>query len=871
VLACALAILPALTGSAQDPPSPAAQRAVKEIATFYQDEKTLPSFEAAIADLATQDAARRTEAGQFLQALLERLFDDEEHGRAPVVRLPFFGGGAQNAARELRKKIAEALGKTARGDEALAPAAWLIDREGLAESALAGFQVVARTRTPAADALVQKLLATPHPNARLLQQAIEQSVARKLAVAAELKQLATSPRQAVRDAARAAATSLGLGEMPPFVAAEAFTPALTQLLGDIAAMVPESIPAGAKWVGVSSRDPAQEPAAAAPRPLSGWLLKEQDGRSTVLDFFGRTLLALPGPADAPFGIDAENVVPFATLTPRDFADDAKAFAALRADAEKDRERPLSARGGLTGQFEPGFISLPEALVAAWSFQRGRREVAASILFPRLEATADDRWIGWAVRDLLGHSAHHRMLEYFSARDYPAALRLAKHHAQPVFAGYGYQGRAVELAAQLEKRGSDFKEFALPTVPDWEKLKAGMDRPAQIRYLAEHLRLLNCIQQSQPGGVSYGDEQTAGGKPVINPYNQLRRMNLSPAELPALIPFLADENFMPTFSYWRDFHPNRTLHRVNWAVAEIIDSAAHRRLSDLKEYQSLDEKGRAAYLAKLETWCRENASKSPETLILDALQTAKDRRDFLEAGAQAVHGKIGAALPVMTKRMKDFPDAQEETAELCVALPGPALLAAARGWVKQKDDHLRFWGGVALLRDGTAAEKANAVKVLTPILQKDDGSYRYPQAFEALLASGVEPALKLACDALEKEGVRGDLEPMLLRLFLRGREEALQSLLTRLDSTKQTSTASTLRDGKPVEVQYTLADDTAEYVDRWHKAESYRMELPAAERQALREKQKAWLREQFALIKAGQKPAIDPPPPLQARHWVIDAP
>jgi len=48
--------------------------------------------------------------------------------------------------------------------------------------------------------------------------------------------------------------------------------------------------------------------------------------------------------------------------------------------------------------------------------------------------------------------------------------------------------------------------------------------------------------------------------VINPFNELRKLKLKVKEIPVLIPYLADENYMPTFSYWRDFH---------LAVMEII--------------------------------------------------------------------------------------------------------------------------------------------------------------------------------------------------------------------------------------------------------------------------------------------------------------
>ena len=52
------------------------------------------------------------------------------------------------------------------------------------------------------------------------------------------------------------------------------------------------------------------------------------------------------------------------------------------------------------------------------------------------------------------------------------------------------------------------------------------------------------------------------------------MKLTVRDLPILIPYLEDTDYLPTFSYWRDFHPSRNLFRVDQEfVAEIIDDTA----------------------------------------------------------------------------------------------------------------------------------------------------------------------------------------------------------------------------------------------------------------------------------------------------------
>ncbi len=252
------------------------------------------------------------------------------------------------------------------------------------------------------------------------------------------------------------------------------------------------------------------------------------------------------------------------------------------------QQVLSIRGGLTGQFEPRYISSPEALVAAWSYQAGDKKLAARIIFPRIDESPDDLDFATQISELIGKVYYQRLLDAFTdRRDYDEAIRIANHLSEPEFDHYFYQPRAKELAAQLQKRGEDFKSLTLPAAGDWAKRKAAMSRGEQVKFLADRLRLLNCAQWGQPGDVNYTDPQwsapgSAGDrKEVINPFNELRAMKLSPTELAFLAPYLTDDDFMLVFSFWRDFHPERHLHRVNWAVQDIINEAAgnqHRRVA-----------------------------------------------------------------------------------------------------------------------------------------------------------------------------------------------------------------------------------------------------------------------------------------------------
>ena len=123
--------------------------------------------------------------------------------------------------------------------------------------------------------------------------------------------------------------------------------------------------------------------------------------------------------------------------------------------------------------------------------------------------------------------------------------------------------------------------------------------------------------------------------VINPYLELRALKLAVADLTVLAPYLAKEEYMLAFSYWRDFHPDRTLHLTAWPIAELIDEAARRDLADLSTLYALPREARPGHVKKVLAWCKANAGKSGEQLVLDAARTANEL-DFVRPGG----GRIG---------------------------------------------------------------------------------------------------------------------------------------------------------------------------------------------------------------------------------------
>ena len=619
--ALVVVLLATLSVVASDAPKQAAdgaegKRAFDDLTAFYADTKKEPPYKPALTDLASTDAAKSKAASAYITALFKQLYADESNGRSPVKRSPFFGGGGTSSdARDFRAKLAAAFSKDAQGDGALDAALWLIDSEKDPRNQPAGMDALKRVKGPKSVEIFRKLLQQPHPNASVAKSVIEEVAARGLKeLAPEITKLCVHFRTSVREAARDAAPKLGIAKIPDYKPEAAFSPWLEQELKNIAGMVVVEIPKDAKWMHFAL---SGNKGGKGEGEFSGYVLDEKDGTYHVVDYFG-TERFLSKNATAT-GKTETGV----TATPRTLAEEAKALLEVRA-ASNDLSS-LSRMGMATAQFEPKFVSVPEALVAAWCFTHGDKASAAALLFPRIDATADDRWVGWVTRDLLGHQYFQKMLVAFShARDFPATLALAKHLSKPVFDDYNYQERTKLLAEQLAKREDDFKKFALPEPAKWEELKKTLKRDEQIKFLAEHMRLLNCIQMGQPGDVNYADPQTAQpfsrgqgmvgqGTAVINPYNELTNMKLEVADMAILAPFLADENFIPTFSYWREFHSKRTLHQVNWVISTVLNEAAKRDLSEIGIYSNLDAEGKKKHIDKILDWCKTNAGKTRDQL------------------------------------------------------------------------------------------------------------------------------------------------------------------------------------------------------------------------------------------------------------------
>ena len=842
-----------------------AQRARSDLDRYYRSAAHPSHSSAALEWLSSSSPYMRQMGSAYLVALYRDALEDELSGRIPWHATPFWGGPSESDAREFRSSLADEIGEHAQGEEAVAVVGWALrhERATALRTALAG--ALPRLIGPDADALIVSLLSSSEGNRVVLSQALEQVQARKLSRAKlDVLRLCQDPRPSVSRSARAVAAS---SSWPiPDNGAPEFPVWLDRALRNVRARVLDPIPPGSRWAVFRIHSGRTDyPDSLTLQTLGGWWLAERDTTVICLDWFGRQTELPRMRTEVEFGsfAKAESILVWArTESPRrDY------------DLEERKRAILSREGGLTAQFEAQDLSVPEALVAAWAQERGDRGAATAILAPRLDTLQDGRDFDPIVRDLQGTIYHLAMLDRFSLdRDYAETIRIARHLARPEFDGYEYQSRARELAQQLPRRATDFGSFRLPDSASWSAERRHLSREKQIAFLAERLRLLNCFQWGQPGGVAFWGPQYAEAThkkdvwspirhrsaPAINPWVELSDMKLGIDDLPALSPFVLDRNFTLTYEFWRDFNPDRTLYRVNMLVAHRIQDIAGRDLVHLDDFGKLSEAEQRERAAAVARWARAHHGWTVHQLTLDCLATADEWSDFVSAVNQARQDSISAAGPIVLSRMDHFGRGRSILLQDACALDSASAAARSRGLLQDADSEVRLAAARILLRRG-GEDAARGVEGVRGLKQADPYRYWAVETFYDLLASGRPDAVELAATALRENPYwRGGDEAMRMaqRLFLLGRPEALSYLESQLwNPVTVTWVADT--SGK-LTVGVSLQDRTANDLTLWRKdMKPLSPTAPEKERFQRRMELVTWLHDQFAAIDAHRPNDIVP--------------
>jgi hypothetical protein len=849
------------------------QQVFDDLAKYYNT-KELPPYQKMLDLLSSEDEKQRELAGGYIYALFVQLLDDETNGRTKWEKTPFFNGEMASDARHLRESVPSEFSQKASGIQSFKAAMWLINKDPDDRNQAQGIIALRHIKGEEAEDALKEIIKGPHPNENVTVGAIEEIGERNLtSFAPEVVRLHNHYRYAIREAVITTLNKLNITErLPEFEPEKAFTPSLEDQLKKASEMVLIKIPENSKWYNfeytdwIIDYDGTKKPYT---HQYIGWLLGEDDKNYHILTCFSSDM-KLPKSDTKIYSSSLKEIA--SSLLELRKKGIYPSFSIL--DREDEEARPSY----------PAFVSVPELLIAAWSFERGDKKTTADIFFQCINRIKDDRHLPEYIRDLMGDIYHQEMLRQFTYfRDYELAITLGEHLSKPLFNGYHYQERARELAEQLQNRKDDFKAFTLPTEAEWIKIKVGMNRQEQIDFLVQHLRLLNCFQMSQPGGINYRDAQTSKTKNfipqkdftqkgyekhkteikrlyVINPFNELMALNLKMEDLPYLIPYFEDESFMPTFSYHRDFFPDRSLHRVNWVIANIINKIAKRYLTNPEKYHSLDEKRRKQYIAEISAWYGTNANKTKEELLLATIESTSEREEFWNIAGEAVQEGFESVAPILIKRAEDFPRGRAGVSELLYKLNMIVAVPIERNWLEDKDEETLVWTALTLLSNSTP-DNLEGLSELKAIFGEDEGSYWYSKAIEGLLLTKKEPALELAAGILKKRKFEYDLsdENILKNLFLAGRKECLEYLISKLDSKEKGKFEG-----------YLESDEVSEMLTRWRTdGFKYNIKMSGKERKQKQGKLKKWLQDQFALIKQGKNPDMKTDPVIV--HSFVDTP
>lgn len=230
-------------------------------------------------------------------------------------------------------------------------------------------------------------------------------------------------------------------------------------------------------------------------------------------------------------------------------------------------------------------------LASWLHQRNEFKVLNELMDSMAIKEVNKK----QLREYVGDIYFDHLLKGFTVdRDFETAKRYAEYLAAPVYHGYNYREKAVRIGDQIKGGKILYNTYPFPDAKKWAQMKTTMSRAMQFNYLLEKLNLLNYVQLGQPGGISYDMPQTRlpylemfkdttikedkdlERYYVINPFQEIIQLKPTKEELIQLSGLLDDSTFIPAYSYFRDFFPGRTVHQVNWVVAELINQVEHRR-------------------------------------------------------------------------------------------------------------------------------------------------------------------------------------------------------------------------------------------------------------------------------------------------------
>lgn len=747
-----------------------------EFKRYYERNGYPKSWTAAMNDLSAADEKKWKPAAEKLLAVLEQSKTDETDGTSPWRATPYWGNSAENPARDLRKYLLRDLIDKPAKPGAVPLVRWFLFQEPVRSYQTGAMLALKPITSPDANALRLEILKGRAESAWVLAAALQQAREQKLAVSDDaLTEFAKHHRPSIRSVA-ADWLKAEKKPVPDFDPAEALqTAPVKKIVEQLTALWPDLPPGNADPLSYSESYLRDDGRLAVTSEFV-WLLSESKMELKAVDLHGRYRT---------FDLSTRNTKPKKArettwrTEPADIEAEVKAIAQLRVKGNPDFA--LSAQGGLTGQFEGGGPTLKELLLGIWLYRAERHDLAATLLLPALDTTDSDAVVVEITRQRLAIVYGQEMLGQFTyERNYPEALRLAL-LTQKLYPLTTYSEHAKRLARELPLRKDDFQALSLPTAKEWAALKATLGREKQIDYLCERLRLLNCFQHSQPGGVDYHDTQfkEAGvhwrdddkATAVINPLTELAGhpgdewrkrpkadgLKLTLADVPALAAHLTDDWTMVMVSFWRDFHPSRELHYTRKVIAGLIHSLAKQDLCRVDDMARMSPKEIENHILTIQRWARERRDKSEADLHVEALEKAvrEDKRwpwnaEYSAAALAELKDRrvLAPALRFLDRKEIDEYDVSR-ILKVVAPLDPPAFKSHALKMLEFRDHRDQLWAACLLV----AADEPKIAFDKIEALVSSTGSFEtwnWRYALEVLLATKNDRAKSLVAKIISSK-------------------------------------------------------------------------------------------------------------------------
>jgi hypothetical protein len=739
---------------------------------------TLWPWRSPLKQLASAKAEDRRAAATYLCALLAQALDDETSGKAPWGQSPYWDSGVNTPTRDLRKWFAEGLKLGEPCAEVLPVLKWYLEHERDDTFLEPVMAVLGKLDGADADALRAELATKPHPNVIVAAKALEQIAARKKTIPAEaLAALCQHHRSAIRTAARALNAQRGGKDPGAFDPVKALqSEPVAQLMDRVLALMPELPGAKAELVKVTIRYLDDKKVERRTWDKTGWLVhKEGDTvaifipRGRVRTVRNKEKVQVTVTESVPGGSRSHEVdtVTEMNVTPAELADVVREAVRYSRAVELSEHRP-------PGPSIFDRATLFEATVGgAWLYRAGKDDDAAKVLLRALNSFHRDEHFVDMVREQVGELVGQKMLVAFiGERDYPAAIK----HARFIIERYPntrFHHYAKDLAEQLPKRTGDFTQLKLPTKAEWAELQKKLTREQQIEYLCERMRLLNCYQVGQPGGIDYGGPQYAepcglaedasfgggdGKTEVINPLVELtgaqsrrdqraekpkpKGMELTIKDVPLLSKYLRDDHYMLMVGFWRFYHPDRTLQTTRPWFAGIINGLAYRDVCTIRDWNKMTPAEVGAQIQRINKWATDNAHKTPQMLEMDGFEATLARERFWPDFEGMVEWLLKEKGPLgfdARERVLEHEDTKAQTRAGLLRLYLKHNAERARDlapkYLRAEEPALRLAAALIVMKTG---DRAKARPVLGDLVAHDP---RWATAADALLGEDTPEARK----------------------------------------------------------------------------------------------------------------------------------